>query len=1087
MMFCLFRKRFIQMNILFLCLVFMSQEGSAFAVMDRLAGNKLVSDFPEVIELLPETYPVFNDDKRNSLFNYPITSKSQSPKAIDDALVITCPADITIQCTQSTLPSTTGNPSVTDPCDPTPTIAYYDYTITPPTTGSEMRWVYLPPGSTTGSCSSGTNCQNGTICIGLEYTPDTTGTLTTYTTGFIMNCYNGNNPVVSNTSCVMTNNGNIIDDCANSGLMLMNSSGNNGAVPIQQYVPIILHQVCLQLGSGGNILLDEDESTDLTASIEVQNGGLITDLPSYTNFTAAYDVYCSAGCQFPNTIYRRFVVTDDCNNLTTCLQQITIKDTTPPVLTCPPNITITYPASTNPTNTGTATAVDACSTSPVVSYQDSLPGVICPQNNIIKRTWQAVDKCGNQSNCVQWITVHDQGTICGNVHDELNQPMSGVQIKLYVDLNNNLALDGGDVLVTTTNSAANGSYCFTNVNPCHYVLVEMQPAGYGNVSDFDNTPDPDGDDSADGPDNQIPVNLTPLENDSNNDFIDLLCPSILPTLPFDTLCSGQSETLLITDLNLGTLTYSWDFGSGSTPGTGMGIGPHIVSYVTTTQNQASGASVVLTISKAGCNTLSGEVTNIDVNAIPDPTINVNTTPVCYYTNKIFQPVAPSIPGATYNWTFGVDAVPSTAIGYGPHTVYYTSSGTKSAKLVIYPNEAGAQCPDSSTVSFTITSCPAQILGYVLSATNVPINNVTLKLYSDNNLDGVADNGVPVRIVTSSVSGLYVMASLVPGSYVIVETQPSGWVTLNDYDASNDGDLVTNISGLDNLIPATATPSEIDSMNNFIESPQAGSITGNVFDDGNGDMLPDPGEGINAVTVKLFTDSNLDGIADNNTPVAVQTTDATGAYLFTSVAIGSYVLVEANPAGYFSVKDYDPTNDGDLVPNTNMNNDTIPLTMTNGESDANNYFLDALLCPLIVATTSDTGYASLRYVINCANPNDTIRFNASLSGSTILLTSQHIDLTKNLVILSTLSPRLTISSSTIGLFKVLANVTVEFKGLNLTSGNVTGQEGAAFDNFGQLKLNNINVNKNTSFPAVERLIRNQIGSSLFLSGTCKLQY
>jgi hypothetical protein len=44
-----------------------------------------------------------------------------------------------------------------------------------------------------------------------------------------------------------------------------------------------------------------------------------------------------------------------------------------------------------------------------------------------------------------------------------------------------------------------------------------------------------------------------------------------------------------------------------------------------------------------------------------------------------------------------------------------------------------------------------------------------------------------------------MASLTPGTYVIVETQPSGWLTYDDYDISNDGDLVANISGMDNLI------------------------------------------------------------------------------------------------------------------------------------------------------------------------------------------------------------------------------------------------------------------------------------------------
>jgi hypothetical protein len=48
-----------------------------------------------------------------------------------------------------------------------------------------------------------------------------------------------------------------------------------------------------------------------------------------------------------------------------------------------------------------------------------------------------------------------------------------------------------------------------------------------------------------------------------------------------------------------------------------------------------------------------------------------------------------IPGATYSWDFGTDAIPAGATGYGPHTVYYTSEGTKTVTLIIYPNAQGA--------------------------------------------------------------------------------------------------------------------------------------------------------------------------------------------------------------------------------------------------------------------------------------------------------------------------------------------------------------------------------------------------------------
>jgi hypothetical protein len=116
----------------------------------------------------------------------------------------------------------------------------------------------------------------------------------------------------------------------------------------------------------------------------------------------------------------------------------------------------------------------------------------------------ATDACGNQSSCVQWITIEDKGTICGTAHDDLGAPIGGLTIQLWADLNANQTVDAGDTLVTSIiTSGVDGSYCFTNIRPCNYVLVEIQPATYGNLYDKDETPDPDGDDSGDGPDNEI--------------------------------------------------------------------------------------------------------------------------------------------------------------------------------------------------------------------------------------------------------------------------------------------------------------------------------------------------------------------------------------------------------------------------------------------------------------------------------------------------------------------------------------------------------------------------------------------------------
>jgi hypothetical protein len=104
------------------------------------------------------------------------------------------------------------------------------------------------------------------------------------------------------------------------------------------------------------------------------------------------------------TIRRTHTVTDDCTNSASCVQIITVRDTTRPIITCPPDKTfITANCTACPPGTnlaGTATATDNCDTSVDVTYTDSVTGT-CPK--IVTRTWKATDDCGNSNTCVQVI------------------------------------------------------------------------------------------------------------------------------------------------------------------------------------------------------------------------------------------------------------------------------------------------------------------------------------------------------------------------------------------------------------------------------------------------------------------------------------------------------------------------------------------------------------------------------------------------------------------------------------------------------------------------------------------------------------
>ncbi|MDH3650553.1 MAG: T9SS type A sorting domain-containing protein, partial [Saprospiraceae bacterium] len=119
------------------------------------------------------------------------------------------------------------------------------------------------------------------------------------------------------------------------------------------------------------------------------------------------DVVTPGACPQESVITRTWTATDACGNSSTCVQTITVDDSTPPVITCPADVTIECTESSDPANTGSATATDNCDNSPVVTFGDVVTPGACPQESVITRTWTATDACGNSSTCVQTITIDD--------------------------------------------------------------------------------------------------------------------------------------------------------------------------------------------------------------------------------------------------------------------------------------------------------------------------------------------------------------------------------------------------------------------------------------------------------------------------------------------------------------------------------------------------------------------------------------------------------------------------------------------------------------------------------------------------------
>ena len=119
--------------------------------------------------------------------------------------------------------------------------------------------------------------------------------------------------------------------------------------------------------------------------------------------TQCVDVVAGAGC---NTGFM-LVLSLNGGVAGTCTTSVVVRDITAPVITCPANVTVECPGSTEPASTGTATATDLCDATPAITHSDVVTPGSCPQEYSIERTWFATDDCSNSSDCVQTITVVD--------------------------------------------------------------------------------------------------------------------------------------------------------------------------------------------------------------------------------------------------------------------------------------------------------------------------------------------------------------------------------------------------------------------------------------------------------------------------------------------------------------------------------------------------------------------------------------------------------------------------------------------------------------------------------------------------------
>jgi hypothetical protein len=159
----------------------------------------------------------------------------------------------------------------------------------------------------------------------------------------------------------------------------------------------------------------EDLMLECTDSTDPAVTGMATATDNCSTPSITYVETIEPGmCPQQMTITRVWYAEVDCGNIATCVQTISVDDTTPPVISCPGLLILE--CGVDPVPVTMATATDNCSTPSVTYMDEEFPqecsaGVIVDGQIkvllLIVRTFTATDACGNTAECTQHILIRD--------------------------------------------------------------------------------------------------------------------------------------------------------------------------------------------------------------------------------------------------------------------------------------------------------------------------------------------------------------------------------------------------------------------------------------------------------------------------------------------------------------------------------------------------------------------------------------------------------------------------------------------------------------------------------------------------------
>ena len=373
-------------------------------------------------------------------------------------------------------------------------------------------------------------------------------------------------------------------------------------------------------------------------------------------------------------------------------------------------------------------------------------------------------------------------------------PIAGVVVALYRDTNNDGIPQPGE-LVTSTVTAADGSYSFPTLPSGNYLLIETDPSGATSTADTQGL----------ATDNKVAVTLTGT-NSTGNNFLD------------DGTTTAAISGVVYDDGGFGV---AGDSAFGGTPA------------------DAPIPGVVISLYR-----------DLNIDGLAQPTELLDTTA----TDGTGAYSFPNLPSAKYLVVETDPAGVTSKLDSDNANPPATATDNKVAVTLTGTNQSGNDFLDdggTNTYTYTVSGAvknDADLSGGFTGA-DTPLNGVTVALYADLNNNGVVDPGEPlVDTDTTDASGNYSFPNVPNGNYLVVETDPNGYSSVTDFDGVSNGA---------NLIDVTVSGGNQAGKDFLDRATAATGIIGNyVWLDEDGDGVQDAGEaGIANLTVTLTgTDS-----------------------------------------------------------------------------------------------------------------------------------------------------------------------------------------------------------------------------------------